>query len=167
MTETTREEAIAILEEGAAHLAELLTSLTDDEMARLATIGGGEWSAKDLMGHVAFWEELARGAIREWLQGREPAAVVGVDEVNAANQERKRRWSLDRIRRDATQTHEGLVAEIRAVDEDSWLAPAPAHYARHQGLGARVGGLTGSAEGPFRHAWAHLPDLRAYVESRR
>jgi uncharacterized protein (TIGR03083 family) len=167
LSEPSREEAIAILEQGNARLVELLEGVTDDALTRPATIGGGEWSAKDLVGHVAFWEELALGAIRDWRSGQEPAAVVGVDEVNAANQERKRTWPPDQVQRDATQVHERLVAEIRVMDEETWVAPAPAQYARHQSLGVRVGGLTGSTEGPFRHAWAHLPDLQAYVASLR
>jgi hypothetical protein len=34
-------------------------------------------------------------------------------------------------------------------------------------LGERIGSLLGSDDGRFTHASAHLPDLRAYVATRR
>jgi hypothetical protein len=54
----THAQAAATLEEGNAALAALFGHLSPAEMTRPATIGGGEWSAKDLLAHVAFWEEL-------------------------------------------------------------------------------------------------------------
>ena len=59
MSEVRRQEALATLAEGDAALGALFAQLSSDQLIEPATIGGGDWSAKDLLGHIAFWEELA------------------------------------------------------------------------------------------------------------
>src|SRR5262249_45984296 len=130
-----------------------------------STIGGGDWSAKDLIGHVAFWEELALSALTTWSQGAEPDTVGAIDEVNAANHVRKAKWSLERVLTESREVHDRLTREIEALPRGVWKASAPGTFARRESLGARLGGLTGAADGLFRHAFAHLGDLQAYVES--
>jgi uncharacterized protein (TIGR03083 family) len=162
-----RDEAIDILEDGDARLRDLLDGLSPEQLTAAATIGGGDWSAKDLVGHIAFWEELALEALAACRSGREPEPAGGVDEVNAVNQVRKRDWPLERILRESRETHERLIREMRTLGEDEWTTPASKTFARPERLGERLGGLTGSQEGGFRHAFAHLGDLRAYVGSLR
>lgn len=164
-TVPSREQALATLEDGDARLRDLTEGLSDEQLTAPATIGGGDWSAKDLIGHVAFWEELALLALTVWNQGAEPDTVGAVDEVNAANHVRKATWSLERVLTESREVHERLIREIDALSDDAWTAPAPETFARRESLGARLGGLTGAADGMFRHAFAHLDDLRAYVES--
>ena len=79
MANTMQVEAIAKLRQGQAELDSLLARLSEAELTRTATIGGGEWSAKDLLGHIAFWEELASGFAGDWRAGRHPAVndIVG------------------------------------------------------------------------------------------
>src|SRR5262249_57451316 len=95
MTTPTREEAIATLEEGQAALDTLLARLSPEQLVRPATIGGGDWSAKDLLGHIAFWEELASQALNDWCAGRTPAVeqifAGGAATVGAANAENQQR----------------------------------------------------------------------------
>jgi hypothetical protein len=161
----SRKRALATLEDGNARLRDLPLGLSDEQLTAPSTIGGGDWSAKDLIGHVAFWEELALLAITVWNQGAEPDTVGAVDEVNAANHVRKAKWSLERVLTESREVHERLIREIQALPDRVWTAPAPATFARRESLGARLGGLTGATDGMFRHAFAHLDDLRAYVES--
>jgi len=65
-----------------------------------ATIGTGAWSAKDLLGHLAFWEELAAQALANWRAGQRPSAEDLFDQrrtdaANAGNDERSSGQSLD------------------------------------------------------------------------
>ena len=159
-----RVEALATLRDGDARIQDLLAGLTPDELSAPATIGGGDWSAKDLVGHLAFWEELALSALTVWKQGAEPDTVGAVDEVNAANHVRKAKWSLERVLAESREVHERLMREIKGLPDREWSAPPPKSFARRESLGARLGGLTGAADGMFRHAFAHLGDLRGYVE---
>jgi len=160
-----RKKALAALEDGNARLRDLTTGLSGDQLTAPSTIGGGDWSAKDLIGHVAFWEELALSALTVWNRGVEPDTVGAVDEVNAANHIRKAAWSLEQVLSESRDVHERLIREIEALPKGVWKAPAPGTFTQRESLGARLGGLTGAPDGMFRHAFAHLDDLRAYVES--
>ena len=72
MTGLARAEAVTLLEEGHKALQAVFARLSADEMTRPATIGTGAWSAKDLLGHIAFWEELATETVAAWRAGRRP-----------------------------------------------------------------------------------------------
>src|SRR5436190_22784184 len=106
MSIPTRAEAITTLEEGRAELLTLLARLSDEAMTRPATIGGGDWSAKDLLGHIAFWEELASEFAADWQAGRLPAirailadGQTGIDAANARNQTSTQNQSPDNVRK--------------------------------------------------------------------
>ena len=165
MNDVAREDALATLRDGDARIQELVRGLTPEQMTTPATIGGGEWSAKDLVGHLAFWEELALEALAAWRAGKPFDTVTDADELNAQNQVRKRDRSLEQILREGRETHERLMAEIGARTDEEWSSPMPSDLPLPEILGKRLGGLTGASDGPFRHAFAHLGDLRAYVES--
>lgn len=66
MSARERDEAIGIVEGGQLALARLLDRLDAEAMTRPATIGGGDWSAKDLLSHIAYWEELAVDTLTAW-----------------------------------------------------------------------------------------------------
>jgi uncharacterized protein (TIGR03083 family) len=168
----TRADALATIEDGQARLDELLGGLSEEELTRPATIGGGDWSAKDLVGHIAFWEEVALAVLDACRRGvgldlAEAFAPGGTDGMNAWNQERKGRWSLQHVQRDAQKTHRRLVKEFRALSDDEWRSLVPSATARRARLGTRLGGVLGAPKRPFAHAFAHIPDLEAYVTSLR
>lgn len=170
MARPTRADALATLEEGQAGLDALLGGLSEEELTRPATIGGGDWSAKDLIGHIAFWEEVALEVLGAWRRGvglnlAEAFAPGGTDGMNAWNQERKARWSLQRVQRDAQETHRRLVNEMEGLSDEDWRSLVPSPTARRARLGTRLGGVLGAPKRPFAHAFAHIPDLEAYVAS--
>jgi hypothetical protein len=58
------------------------------------------------------------------------------------------------------------VATVRAIPDDEWGRVAPSDGSRQpRTLGEEVGSSTGMPENPFRHAWAHLGDLQAFVQA--
>jgi hypothetical protein len=74
-----RAEAIGRLREQRATTLALIDELSS--RARTTPgLGGGEWSAKDLLGHLESWERHALDALAAW--GRdEPAPIVPHDVV--------------------------------------------------------------------------------------
>jgi hypothetical protein len=168
---TTRAEAIATLEEGWSKLDALFARLSDEAMERPKTIGGGDWSAKDLLGHMAFWEELAVDAIEAQRAARQPHVAElfgsgpnGVDRANADDQARNAAMPLAAARERAATAHRALVDAIAALTDEAWAALPAYDTPRVEPLGQRVGGITGGPENrPFAHAWAHLEDLHAYA----
>jgi hypothetical protein len=178
MAQPSRQEAISILEEGNARVEELLGGIPDADLTREATIGGGEWSAKDLVGHLATWEELALRSLEEWLRGEVPwveqedgpfgaAGTEAIDALNARTVDAKRHLSLDEVRRTSQEIHRRLVAEIIALSDEEWRAKAsyPTEGGRRNRLVMLLGAILGAPKGPFAHAFAHIPDVEAFVAS--
>lgn len=93
----------------------------------------GEWSVKDLLGHITFWE---RNAVTE-VQRLEPEEVVealDVDEINARERERYRNRSLDELQAEFTESHDALMDALRTVedlDPDEVKGDTWEHYEEH------------------------------------
>lgn len=162
----SRSEAIEIIRSSRARLEALIAALSDDETAAPATLGGGDWSIKDLLGHLASWEERAL----PWLESSDAAdtrSFAPTDEFNAAEVEKKAGWSLSDVRDESARVHQRLLRSIEDLDDDTWLAevPIPGHDPVARGF--LVGMiLAGDEHGAFAHDLAHLNDVDAYVKSR-
>jgi hypothetical protein len=169
---TSRETAVETLEEGHRLITELAERLSEPDFARGATIGGGDWSAQDLVAHLTTWEEVALEALEEWRQGARPTAETelfgtegGVDDFNAKTVEAKRAHSAAEIREAATRVHEALVTQIGELSDEEWNARAPYPTERRRHLFELLGSILGAPKRPFGHAFAHVDDLQAYVDS--
>lgn len=167
MASITREQAIATLEDGQRQIDVLVARLTEEQLSKSRTIGGGEWSTKDLLGHVARWNEIAVEALGAWRDGKRPWIEDvwrdGVDRLNAENFEASRDVSPDVARHRLRRSHDELVNAIRSMDNQEWHAGAPYAAERRSWLGMMLGSITGAPRRPFGHAFAHLPDLDGYV----
>ena len=163
-TNPTQREALAVLERAHREVMRLIDDLPSGGLTRTG-IGGGAWSAADLIGHLAAWEEFALDALDAWSRGeRAPIDVAleerGLNGVNADALEAASTREPSALVRRSLQGHRALVAAVRAVPADRWVKPP---LTRGRPLGLRVGFILGGPAGPFRHADAHLPDLRAFV----
>jgi hypothetical protein len=132
-------------------------------------LGGGDWSPKDLLGHLESWEEHALAALEAW--GRGQAAPIdralremGLTRVNADEVARKASRSVAKALSSSTATHDGLLASIRQIEDATWAAP-PTRRSR-TALGIRLGQILTGRDAQFRHDEAHLGDLRAFGADR-
>ena len=167
----TRDEALAMLEDGQQKVDALVAQLSDEEQERPATIGGGDSSAKDLLGHIARWNEIAIEALGSWRKGERPEIEDvwgdGVDRLNAQNYERSKADSPEQARERLRRSHDALVGAIREMDNAEWHSEAPYQTERRSWLGIMLGSITGAPKRAYGHAFAHLPDLEKYVSELR
>jgi Protein of unknown function (DUF1706) len=131
-------------------------------------LGGGDWSPKDLLGHLESWEEIALEALDAWEEGHGPAidAVIWSTSSSALNRgmvERKASRRAADQRRRAEATHERLMSRLEAMSDARWRRPGTSRG--RTPAGKRLGDMLGGTPGPFRHAGAHLDQLRAFVEA--
>jgi hypothetical protein len=162
----SRREAIRILREGRGRTLELVGRLP----ARAVTtpgLGGGEWSPKDVVGHLASWEEYALDALSAWDRGArapidELQFSVGTNRINRQNVDAKASWSLAKVLREGERTHAELVAAIDSMADARWRSPATPRGRKP--LGGRIGGILGGPAGWFRHDDAHHESLVAFVD---
>jgi hypothetical protein len=130
-------------------------------------VGGGTWSPKDLIGHLASWEEYALDALAAWERG-ERAPIDDLQftlSTSALNDQavlRKARWSVAKVRGDADRTHDELLAAIGSMSDARWQAPTTPRGRKP--LGTRLGAiLIGSGGAPFAHDAAHVKSLTSFV----
>jgi hypothetical protein len=163
----SRREAVRLLERQRSETLALVDRLPRKALTTPG-LGGGEWSPKDLLGHLASWEEYALDALDAWDRGeRAPidalAWSVSTARINRQNVERKAAWSLSKVRRESERTFAELVAAIEAMPDARWRGPATPRG--RKALALRLGGILGG-RGPFLHDESHLASLRAFVERR-
>jgi hypothetical protein len=162
-------EVTALLEDGRREIDQLVRDLSDADAKRRGTIGGGDWSVKDLLGHIAHWEELALETLRRArTDGTLSRVVLGdVDAENAKDVDRKADWSIEKVRRESAATHDDLVQSIRETSVEDWTRSRPLEQGGVGALSDMLGSVLGAPDRPFGHVWAHLQDLKNYVSSLR
>jgi hypothetical protein len=162
----SREDAIRIGAEGHRSVEELLDLLDDDAFVRRGTIGGGEWSAKDLAGHLADWEEYALRTLDEWRSGLRPwFEDVDADPVNDEAISRHLDEAAAHVRARFAELYERWRSAPSDMPEEEWNAPTSYETDRPRSLGELLGSVLGGPDGYFRHAEAHLGSLRDYVST--
>ena len=130
-------------------------------------LGGGEWSPKDLLGHLESWQEYALEALDAWQEGHGPVidAVIWSTSTTVLNGDAVARKAARRAadqRRRAEATHDRLMARLEGFGDARWHRPGTPRG--RTAAGARLGGMLGGPAGHFRHAEAHLRQLRPLVE---
>jgi len=81
----------------------------------------GAWSVRDVLAHVATWEEEALKHLPLILKGGTPPRYSvrygGLDAFNARTMEEKRSLSLSEVREQSAATHRRLVELIQSTPE--------------------------------------------------
>jgi hypothetical protein len=100
-------------------------SYTGLSNSRLTEPGvAGDWSVKDIIAHVTWWEEEALRHLPLIIAGARPprysVAYGGIDAFNAMMAERKRDLSLSDVLTQQDNTHRRLVEFICSVPEDQF-----------------------------------------------
>jgi hypothetical protein len=163
----TREEALAVLAAGQAELDAQFDRLSDIDLGGPGTLGGGDWAPKDLMGHIALWEELALQTVDAWRGGIAPAtAEKDTDELNAENQAAQAATSVTELRARAASAHAAVLAVVHSLSDADWNAPLSWPNAEPVSLGERLGSVLAAPGRPFGHAYAHLDELREFCRGR-
>lgn len=166
MAPIARKGALRTLADGHTEVRRLIDRIGPGAAIRPG-LGGGEWSPKDLLGHLTSWEEYALAAMGAWRDGRtapidQALRELGLGGVNRRAVAMKADRSLATILREFDDVHGELVDALGAVPVDVWDAPPTTRSRRS--LGERVGSILGGPGGLYRHADAHLPSLRGYVD---
>jgi hypothetical protein len=97
--------------------------LSDEEM--LIPGVTGDWSARDILAHVAVWDALALSVLPGILEtGRHVKLGEHIDTYNARMTEEKRHLSLAEVRQELEDTHRRLLEYLTTIDADAFAANA-------------------------------------------
>ena len=140
-----RPQLLRRLDEAWTALQASYADLSDTEM--LVPGVTGTWSIKDIILHVASWEEEALRHLPHILAGGRPPRYSvlygGIDAFNAQTTERNRSLSVGEALRHRDETHRRLIAFIQTVPDDQFIsdtrfrrrlrADTYGHYPKHTG----------------------------------
>lgn len=139
-----------------ANLAALWTNLTLEQMERRPG-PQPDWSVKDLIAHVTWYEEDGMALIDALLRGDEPIWINDVDEVNADTFRRNEFRSLEEVLTDFDAVPHKLEAQLSRISvrelNDASLFP----HGRGEAL------LAYYVENTYGHYDDHYGDLERYV----
>ena len=105
--------AITQVEASWATLMDAIEGLPEERMSEPGV--AGDWSVKDVLGHVAYWEGRAIGTVERALNGEpEPDdSGEGVDTINDDVYEERANWTVARALDELHGTHERFMAALR------------------------------------------------------
>src|SRR5512139_1761060 len=99
------------LEHSWASFHKSYTGLTDEQLLLPGVTG--DWSVKDILAHITWWEEEALKHLPHILQGGRPARYStlygGIDAFNAQMIKKTHGLSLSEIRAQLDETHHRLI----------------------------------------------------------
>jgi hypothetical protein len=115
-----KQQLLSKLEKAWTNFQESYTGLTDAQMLEPGVTG--DWSVRDLLAHVSWWEEEAVKHLPLILSGKRPPRYSvlygGIDAFNAMRRDQKLSLSLIEVRKEAAETHQRLVEYINSVPEE-------------------------------------------------
>jgi uncharacterized damage-inducible protein DinB len=100
--------------------ADLLFSVLGLEEAVMSSVPvGGDWTAKDMLAHVAAWEAWTVGRLNMALSGRSGEMVgVEAETENPRIHAERKDWPLCRTLAELARTHAGLLTALQAANEE-------------------------------------------------
>jgi hypothetical protein len=107
-------------------LEENLATLSEEQMEVAGVVGA--WSVKDLLAHLADWEQRFIGWYEAGLRDEVPeipAPGIGWEELDVLNQqiyERHRDRSLEEVRRDFQASYEQVLTTVQGMAEEELFA---------------------------------------------
>ena len=100
---------------------ESFSGLSDSGLVESGAVG--HWSVRDLLGHIATWEEEALSALPIILEGKplpRYSWTGGIDAFNAREQDSKRGTAIAELQQDLAATHQRLMAYMASVPETAY-----------------------------------------------
>jgi hypothetical protein len=157
----TKDEVITVVEASWRRLDSSVEGL--DEAALLQPGVVGEWSIKDILGHVTACDQLVVQYLERRRRGEPPPARdwTSVDEYNAREAAARQGWSPARILDEAAEVRDRLRALLAGLTDEEWEEQVTIN-AQQQRLGEWVGGELGGDEGPGTHAAEHAVEIEAW-----
>jgi hypothetical protein len=121
-----KSELIAKLAANRDEFLNLVASVSEAQRATIPVVG--EWTIKDAVGHVSYWEQVIHDNLREAIREGKPHAQTRdeLDDIANPREAAKRKdWSWMRVRAEFEDTRNGLIAHIESLTEIELAAMVP------------------------------------------
>jgi hypothetical protein len=127
----TRDELLKKIEQTHDDFVGTLTDLSEDTMTKRPVIDW--WMIKDLLGHIAMWQQVALQFIAEYKQDGSPQPLgladdAAIDAYNKRGVELRRDLPLAKVRAEFDAAHRDLVAAVKTLSDDDLNKALPAPW---------------------------------------
>lgn len=155
----TRDEVLKRLQQEHANLIAALGGIPHDVMVTQPVVDW--WTLKDLLGHIAMWEQVALKFISEYLQDGLPKPLglkddAALDTYNKRGAALRRDWPLARARDEFEATFRDLVAAVAPLSDSRLNAPLPAPWPEGYTLESLI------AINSYEHEPEHAAQIRQW-----
>src|SRR5919106_686801 len=114
-----RQQLLIQLDKAWTGFQESYAGLSDSQLTEPGVTG--DWSVKDMIAHVTWWEEEAQKHLPLIIKGGRPPRYSlqygGIDAFNAQMTDQKRALSLSNVLRQLEETHRRLIDYIQSAPE--------------------------------------------------
>lgn len=123
-----RDEILQVIKEQHAELDAALAGIPADQLTKRPIVNW--WTVKDLLGHVALWEQVALKFIREYKQDGAPKQLGikdddDLDRYNKRGVAMRRDLALETIRVELDATYRALITAIESLSDADLVKPLP------------------------------------------
>ena len=122
-----RQQLLNRLDDAWAALKESYAGLADSEMMVPGVVG--EWSVKDILGHVTTWEEESLKVLPLIIRGGKPPRYStqygGIDAFNAQTTRQKQSLSLSEVLQQLDEVHSRLIDSLQDAPEEQFATETP------------------------------------------
>ncbi len=157
-------ELMAKLAANRDHVLNLVDGLREEEITSVPVIG--EWTIKDAIGHVSYWEQVIHEHVRQAIREGKPRPQTRdeLDDIANPRQAAKRKdWSWARVRAEFLDTRNGLIAHLETLTEIELMAQVPSPWWGEQRFYS-VGDMIESDT--LGHANEHVEQIQAWRAGR-
>lgn len=135
-TPQVQEALIGLLKRAYEAQGVWITGLSDAERNAIGT--PEQWSVKDMLAHITFWQQVAAERLAATRRGEQPATFGDFQPVNERIFEERRGQSWEQVLADAEQTHAALTEHVRSFDAQALTDPQRFAWTNGQALSASI-----------------------------
>lgn len=154
----TKAELLQRVREGRARLEAAMAEVPTGRLSE--PILDNEWSFKDLMAHIGFWERRAHQLLSTLQRGETPTPLkeASIDDLNARVFLENQVYTLDEVLRDEREAYTDLLALVERSDDADLFDPYRFPWTNGRPFADWIEGNT------YGHYEEHLEQLAASRE---
>jgi len=118
----------------------------------------GEWSAKDLIGHLCFWEERVSTLFSVLKAGKLPEPFLDMDLLNAEAVAEFAKLSLDQVRKREEIAYQKILTIINEASEEELFDPNYFAWTEGRNFAEFI------SDNTWGHYDEHIPEMIAWLK---
>lgn len=155
----SRDQVLKQLEQTRADFLKSIEGVPDDVAVSRPVIDW--WTLKDLLGHIALWEEAALQFIADYREDGRPKRLgidddAALDAINKRGAALRRDWSLERVRGEFDAAFRDLVAAVQALSDEQLNTPFPPPWPADHTLERLI------SDNSYGHMAEHIEQIRRW-----